>query len=343
MFRVRFLYLTALMLALSALPALAQDKALPPPPAVPAPPPAPTPPPPPTAVAATVNGQQVMEMAVYRALRAVPDNKKAEARVEVLNFLIDNVLIEQYLKKQKIEVDPKDVDARVNEMREQLKKEKLEFVKVLQDMFLTEAELREHMTAELRWEKFVNAQATEPVLKDLFAKNMDMFDGSLVHARHILLTPASDAKSTADARALLQGIRPQLDAAVNQALAKLPANSDNLARQKERTRVMEETFGAYAKQHSACPSKERGGDVDWFPRVGSMVEPFAKAAFALKPGEVSDVVQTPFGLHLILCVDRKPGKEVKFEEARDMVKDVYAGKMREALVAQLRPAAKITK
>jgi peptidyl-prolyl cis-trans isomerase C len=85
--------------------------------------------------------------------------------------------------------------------------------------------------------------------------------------------------------------------------------------------------------------------VDWFQRAGTMVEPFAKAAFALKPYELSDVVQTPFGLHLILCVDHKAGKETKFEDphVQEMVKEIYAGRLREGLLAQLRATAKVVK
>ncbi len=313
--------------------------------APPAPPPMPPTPvtPPATAVAATVNGQPIMEMAVFRALRPVPDAKKGEARAEILNFLIDNLLVDQHLRGLKVEVDKKDVDARVDEMRAQLKRQNLEFEKVLRDMMLTEDELRTHITAELRWEKHVAAQATEPILRDLFAKNPEMFDGSMVHARHILLSPpAGDAKAGEDAKAKLLGIRKTVDDEVAKSLAKMPTTTDAAARDKERTRLTEETFSTLAKTHSACPSKVQGGDIGWFARTGHMVEPFARAAFALKPYEMSPVVTTQFGHHLILTVERRPGSEKKFEEVKDDVKDVFAGRLREALVAQLRQTAKIT-
>ena len=55
-----------------------------------------------------------------------------------------------------------------------------------------------------------------------------------------------------------------------------------------------------------------------------------------------DVVSTQFGLHLIMVVDRKAGKTgVKFEEAKDDVKDVFAGRLRESLCSDLRNKAKI--
>ncbi len=347
--------LAALLIGLVCGPVPAQEKIAPPtPPAQlpPAVPPQPAPPPPAaTAVALTVNGEPIMELAVHRALRAdspagraLPPEKREQMRKEVISFLTDNLLVDQYVREQKVAVDAKEVEGRVEEMRAQLKKQNLEFEKTLKEMMLTEAELRGHITAELRWEKFVNAQATEPMLRDLFGKSPDLFDGSMVHARHILLTPpANDAKASENARAQLASTRVQLEAAVAQAVAKLPPTADAATKQKERVRVLEEQFPVLAKAKSACPSKEQGGDVGWFPRTGSMVEPFAKAAFALKPYELSDVVPTQFGQHLILTVDRKAGKETKFEDVKDDVKDVYAGRLREAILAQQRPKAKIGK
>lgn len=307
-------------------------------------PPPTVPPPPPAAgnVAAMVNGQPVPEMAVYRALRTVPAAKQKEARGEIVHFLVDNLLVEQYLKEQKVVVEKKEVDARVEEMKAQMARQKQDFAKVLRDMLLDENELRCHIEAEIRWEKFIEAQAPEKDLRELFAKNPDMFDGTMVHARHILLTPPSgDARANEEAKMQLAALRKQMEDEVAKALAQLPANADKLAREKERARLIDEAFAAQARQRSACPSKERGGDVGWFPRAGSMVEPFAKAAFALKSYEMSDVVTTQFGHHLILVLERKPGKETKFEDVKDDVKEVYAGRKREELCKQLRQKAKI--
>ena len=78
-----------------------------------------------------------------------------------------------------------------------------------------------------------------------------------------------------------------------------------------------ENFAELAKQNSKDPSaKENSGDLDYF-RHGDMVEPFETAAFALKPGEISEIVQTDFGFHIIKVEDNKLDK---FEDVKEQLK-----------------------
>jgi peptidyl-prolyl cis-trans isomerase C len=289
-----------------------------------------------------VNGQPIAEVAVQRGLKRVPPDRHAEARPEIVNFLIDNLLIDQYLVQAQVPVDAKDGDAKVKQIKEEIQKEGSTFDKVMQELMLTEAELREQITAQLRWDKYAGDQATEPALRELFTGNPEMFDGTEVRARHILLTPPSgNAQAVAEAKARLAGFKKQIEDQAAEGLAKLPPQTDNLERAKTRARLVENAFMTLATKESACPSKAQGGDLGWFPRAGNMVEPFARAAFALKPYEMSDVVTTQFGQHLILVTDRRPGRATKFEEVKDVVKEVFAERLRDSLAARLRPTAQI--
>jgi hypothetical protein len=63
-------------------------------------------------------------------------------------------------------------------------------------------------------------------------------------------------------------------------------------------------FGKLAGEHSECPSKKKGGDLGYFGR-GKMVGAFEQAAFSTQPGQMSSIVKTDHGYHIILVEDRK--------------------------------------
>lgn len=303
-------------------------------------------PPAPTAIpngpAAVVNGQTIPEKAIYRALRQFPSEHHALARKEILAHLIENVLIDQYLTAIKVTVDSKEVDKVIQELKDELAAAKKDYKKELEALLLTEEEFRAEVTAQMKWEKFVMQQGTDEALKKLFDSNPDIFDGTMVRARHILINPGADENKKKEAAARLRGIKQVIEQEAAKAVAALPPTADALAKEQARAARIEELFAAYAKQYSECPSKKEGGDLNFFPRAGAMVEPFAQVAFSLKPYEMSDVVATEVGYHLILVTARKPGTPKKFEDVKEDVRLLFAMRLREAVVQQMRPRAQIT-
>jgi peptidyl-prolyl cis-trans isomerase C len=92
-------------------------------------------------------------------------------------------------------------------------------------------------------------------------------------------------------------------------------------------------FAALAKENSSCPSAKDGGDLGLFSR-GMMVKPFEGAAFALQVGQVSDVVETDFGYHIIKVTDRKEAGVTPFEEAKAGIIDNLTKKKRDAVARE---------
>ena len=92
------------------------------------------------------------------------------------------------------------------------------------------------------------------------------------------------------------------------------------------------TFEKAAEEHSAGPSRSKGGDLGYIPRHGLMDEAFARAAFALKKDEISPPVATVFGIHLIKVLDVKPGTK-QWTDVRDALRSAFAEQLFRRLIA----------
>ncbi len=117
----------------------------------------------------------------------------------------------------------------------------------------------------------------------------------------------------------------------------LPAERSNAWQKIEglRRRVMEgEDFAQVAAQESSCPSRAKGGDLDFFAR-GQMAPAFETAAFALERNEISAIVATEFGLHLIQLTDRIPARRRSLQEAHDEIRNLLEQQRERALYEEL--------
>ena len=80
-------------------------------------------------------------------------------------------------------------------------------------------------------------------------------------------------------------------------------------------------FAGLAKKYSEGPARSKGGDLGYFP-AGRMVKPFEEAAFKLKKGEISDLVRTRFGFHIIKVVDIKDARTKTLDEVREEILNI---------------------
>jgi len=93
-------------------------------------------------------------------------------------------------------------------------------------------------------------------------------------------------------------------------------------------------FAALAKQFSEDPgSKDKGGDLDFFPR-GQMVPEFEQAAFSLQPGQVSELVKTQYGFHIIKVVDKQAGSTQPLEAVRAQIQQTLAAQIADRQISE---------
>ena len=276
-------------------------------------------------VAATVNGENItladVDAVLKHTLPLTPLTaaQRRQMRIEVLSDMVDEVLVRQFLRKNGPKVDPAEIDAQLKAFGEKLQKEGKSLAEWLKETGQTEAQVRESWTTAMQLTGYVKSIATEEQLKAYFAANKDHFDRVEVKVRHIVLRVNKNAPPTerAAAKEKLEALRAEI------AAGKLD-------------------FAAAAKKHSHCPSAPTGGDIGYIARKGGLLdEAFCKAAFALKAGELSGVVETDFGLHILQVTDRKPGTPSTYDKAITDVLDSYSDDFRAELIAKLRKQAQI--
>jgi peptidyl-prolyl cis-trans isomerase C len=275
-------------------------------------------------VAARVNGHAIPMRAVSSivepALQAgnVPPDRRPIAYRQALDQLVMRELITQEAQARQIAPDETAVEQDYKQVRGQFKTEK-EWARFLSSSGFDAAALR----TELRTRNLVNkvvrqeAEKLPAVMSDADAKafydqNPTLFDaGERVRASHILLR-------------VPEGAGPEVKK------AQLVKAEAALARVRKG-----EDFMEVARQVSEDPgSAPRGGDLGAFGK-GKMVPAFEQAAFALPAGQVSRLVESPFGFHIIKVQERLPAGKVAFDAVKGQIKDHLAQTRREKAVDEL--------
>ena len=275
--------------------------------------------------AALVNGQPIPMADVQTLLSQAPPSptplteaQKRQQQITAVQLLIDQALMRQYLSKQAKPATPAEIQKEIDDLQVALKKDKMSLQQFLTETNQTEAQLRSDIALQLQWRTYIATRVTEDTLKNYYAANKVFFDKVFVRASHILIklpVTASAAERQA-AQAKLLALRAEIVA------GKID-------------------FADAARKYSDCPSKKNGGDIGPFPYKFVVLEPFAKAAFAMKVGDVSNVVATDFGLHLIKVTNRDPGQPSDYAKIHDQVKEIYAQELHQQIVAEQRRTARV--
>ena len=288
-------------------------------------------------VVAKVNNEIITLGALEERARALKEKYRSEFEnysenqvlQEALEILIDEKLKLQQGKKMAFEVDDMTVDAAIKNLE---KKNSLEegqlalmleaegksldsYKNVIRDQILVSKITRFELGSRL-------VISDRKIAKYYHDNQKEFWESSQVRVKHILILFEKDATEK-----IIQIKNKQ----IKEILAELKGGKD---------------FAEAAKEYSEDVSASLGGDVG-FVKKGQMVPEFEKAVFKLREGEISDVVQTEYGYHIIKAEEIQRGRTIPFKEVKNRIKDILSASKQEsaykAWMSELRESAFIEK
>jgi len=265
-------------------------------------------------VVAIVNGDPIHNSDVDKAIKQFLNqlgkdteqfnNQKSDTALwkEALEWIVSIRLLAQEAHKQNIRVEESEFDFALNTIKRRFPTEQ-KFLDALEEAELSIEQFTNNLTKELMVQKLLEQKigsqiddfSAEDVLKYYNEHEEEFMQDEQIRVHHILLkvsetsNPEKVKSVESKARRILERIKKG------------------------------ENFESLARQYSEDPSALKGGDLGFFSR-GDMIKNFEDAAFALKIGEVSDLVRTPLGFHIIRMDERKASQKVPFDEVKIEIK-----------------------
>ena len=286
---------------------------------------------------ASVNGVLIPRSFLEREIRRfeeqalsqgqlVDETQRDQLNRRALDTLIDIELLYQESQRRGFEISEERVEEQVSGLRSQFGDEE-GYAAALEQIGISDDELRTEFRRQLAIQDMIDTDiapavgVTQQESTEFYQSNPDyFFSPEQVRASHILilLSPDAPEEEKSQARSRLLGIRERILAG--------------------------EDFAELANQFSEDGSSANGGDLGFFQRE-QMVKPFADAAFSLDIGELSDVVTTQYGLHLIQVTDRREESVTPFEQVQMQIFQYLQREKTmvaiEELAAELRSQAEI--
>jgi peptidyl-prolyl cis-trans isomerase C len=260
---------------------------------------------------ASVNGKAIPKsqydrmLSVFKMRAAHSGRKLSEADLStiknrILESLIDAEVLYQQSQKQGIKVDDQAVNGRIDQIKKRFPDETA-YKKAMAKMHVSEKEFRAEIQRALAIRRLLDANVRQKITvtdeesKKYYNSNLNLFKHpEQVKASQIWIKVPPDANESKKIQA-----RKKIE----------------MVQKKIRKG---EDFGQLAKAYSEGPNARREGELGYFRR-GQMAKPIEDAAFALNIGEVSGIVETRFGYHLIKVTDKKPGGITPYKEVRPMI------------------------
>lgn len=270
-------------------------------------------------VVATVDDEAIYLSEVQRGLtmalgtRPIDESVLTLFQAKTLAQLIDRQLIVAWLRNQERGASETEIELEVTRLRKRLETREITLDNHLAALNMTEREMRRLIEWQIGWRKFLSRYQTDDNLEKYFKDHRREFDGTRLRVAHILLKPAGD-----DVEPTVKRAAELRESIVDGSLE----------------------FAVAAKQYSAAPTAKQGGDIGFIQRHKPMHETFSRAAFALNKGEISQPIVTPFGVHLIRCLEIEPGQRT-WQAAREELNIAVTRYLFNWAASQQRPRARI--
>ncbi|MDD4363049.1 MAG: SurA N-terminal domain-containing protein [Atribacterota bacterium] len=249
-----------------------------------------------------------------QTLSNMTDLDLANLKNNITNQLINTALLFEHAQKQNINISSSDIDSELESIKENFDSEST-FNETLKRNNITVNQLKNDINRQLMIEKAIQNEYDKIEINDeemlqYYEENEQFFfQPERRKVRHILLEDYEEA----------QAILNRLN--------------DGIA-----------DFESIAQDNSICPSSEQGGDLGYIVR-GQTVPAFEEAAFALEIGQISNIVETEFGFHIIICEDIQEEQQQTFEDSKEIIRNILKSQKQNAsldeLLAQLKDDADI--
>lgn len=273
---------------------------------------------PPTPVAdpvvARVNGTAILNSQVEASVRStliraarsseeLSQEREAVIRKQTLDNLVEDELLYQASLREKIQIPEKAVEEEVLALEGRFASSQ-EFSESLRQEGMTLAGIRERIRHNLQVEELVKQKVSSRVslseaeIAAYYQKNRERLRRpEAAHALEIVtrLDPSMDPQTMAQARQAMEAV-----------LKDAKSGKD---------------FAALVREFSQGSSASQGGDLGWLTRNGPRPL-LAQAALQLKPGELSDILQTPSGFHILKVLEKRPAEDASLEEAKSQIESL---------------------
>jgi len=301
------------------------------------------------AIAAIVDGHAILEADVEALVqeRTPPDvldspgaaSLMEHYRKNVRELLIDRFLLDREAQRRGVRLTDADM---ARDMEEELRA-------YLSDNGLTREEFAEQLRRERGQtiEQFLAQRVVDPEIRRI------RLHARLIQSRFPEEVRVSDEeiRSFYEKNAERRYTRPDMVRASQILIATSQMGDDEKAAARRRAEQIRTEllngadFTTLARQHSDCPSKHMDGDLGWFPRKGTQVEAIAEAAFNLRVGQISDIVESPLGYHIIKLTGRQDARRISLDQARYgiqlFLEAQKINRLKKQLAGELRAAARI--